>query len=65
MRPAQFLPLLDAAEIRAGRIVLAGGYASHGEPARLKRDELWLGGTRFVREQSLAREMRLRYRAPS
>lgn len=63
--PAQFLPLLDAAEIRAGRIVLAGGYASHGEPARLKRDELWLGGTRFVREQSLAREMRLRYRAAS
>ena len=63
--PAQFLPLLDAAEIRGGRIVLAGGYASHGEPARLKKDELWLGGTRFVREQSLAREMRLRYRAAS
>lgn len=63
--PAQFHPLLDATEISRGRIVLAGGYASHGEPARLGRNELWLGGTRFVREESLAREMRLRYRAAS
>jgi CubicO group peptidase (beta-lactamase class C family) len=63
--PAQFNPLVDAAEIRGGRIVLAGGYASHGEPARMRKNELWLGGACFVREQSLAREMRLRYRAAS
>jgi hypothetical protein len=60
--PALFNPLLDASELRAGRIVLAGGYASHGEPARLGRNELWLGGTRYVREAALAREMRSRYR---
>jgi CubicO group peptidase (beta-lactamase class C family) len=63
--PAQFYPLLDAPEIHGGRIALAGGYASHGEPAWLAKNELWLGGTRFVREESLSREMRLRYRAAS
>ena len=63
--PALFNPLLDASEVRGGRIVLAGGYASHGEPARLGRNELWLGGTRYVREAALAREMRSRYRGVS
>ena len=60
--PALFSPFTDTSEIRGGRIVLAGGYASHGEPARLGGDELWLGGARYVREATLAREMRSRYR---
>jgi CubicO group peptidase (beta-lactamase class C family) len=69
--PAYFNPFMDAAELKNGRIVLAGGYASHGEPARLVRNvrgavvEVWLGGTRYVREASLAREMEQRYRQTS
>ena len=41
--PALADPLMDASEIEvgpgdAGRIVLAPGFASHGEPVRLLRD---------------------------
>jgi D-alanyl-D-alanine carboxypeptidase len=71
-RPDFFNPFLDASEIavrgrREGRIALAGGYASHGEPARLARDargaivEVQLGGTRYRAERTVAREMRARY----
>jgi CubicO group peptidase (beta-lactamase class C family) len=69
--PAYFNPFMDAAEIKNRRIVLAGGYASHGEPARLVRDrrgsvvEVWLGGTRYLRERRVAREMEQRYRRTS
>jgi CubicO group peptidase (beta-lactamase class C family) len=59
--PALFDPFMDAAEVRDGRIVQAAGYASHGEPARLGRNELWLGGTRYLREAALAREIEQRY----
>jgi len=65
--PAYFNPFMDAAEIKNQRIALAGGYASHGEPARLVRDrrgaivEAWLGGTRYLREGNVAREMKSRY----
>ena len=65
--PALFNPFMDAAELRRGRIVLAGGYASHGEPARLVRErrgavaEVWLGGTRYLREAAVRREMQSRY----
>jgi CubicO group peptidase (beta-lactamase class C family) len=70
--PALLNPLLDAAELAVtgrgrGRIALAGGFASHGEPARLERTAggrataLWLGGTKLVREAQLAREMERRY----
>jgi CubicO group peptidase (beta-lactamase class C family) len=59
--PAFLNPFMDAAQVRGGRIVLAGGYASHGEPARLGRNELWLGGTRYLREAPLAREIERRY----
>ena len=65
--PAYFNPFMDAAEIKNGRIVLAGGYASHGEPARLVRDrrgsvvEVWLGGTRYEPKAKVAREMQTRY----
>jgi CubicO group peptidase (beta-lactamase class C family) len=59
--PALFNPFMDAAKIRHGRIALAGGFASHGEPARLGRKELWLGGARYVQETALARELAARY----
>lgn len=60
--PAYFNPFMDASHIKRGRIVLAGGFASHGEPARLMKNELWLGGARYLPEAQAAREMRLRYR---
>lgn len=71
-RPDFFNPFLDASEIRVqgsdrGRIALAPGYASHGEPARLARDrrgrvvEVQLGGTRFRAERQVAREIASRY----
>ena len=59
--PALFNPFLDAPELTRGRIVQAGGYANHGEPARFEKKALWLGGTRYVREAALAREMQQRY----
>jgi len=65
--PAYFNPFMDAAELNKGRIVLAGGFASHGEPARLVRDrrgsvvEVWLGGTRYLREARVEKEMETRY----
>jgi CubicO group peptidase (beta-lactamase class C family) len=71
-RPDFFNPFLDASEIALqrrdqGRIVLAGGYASHGEPAKLTRDrrgaivEVRLGGTHYRAEHRVAREMASRY----
>lgn len=71
--PAYFNPFVDASELQVhnrngGRIVLAGGYAIHGEPARLVRNnrgdilEVWLGGVRFLREAKVAKEMESRYR---
>jgi D-alanyl-D-alanine carboxypeptidase len=81
--PALPNPLLDASEIEVvgrdrsgasqGRIVLAGGFASHGEPARLQRDargkaaEFWLGGTKLLPEAKAAKELAAKYapgRAP-
>jgi CubicO group peptidase (beta-lactamase class C family) len=70
--PALFNPLMDASELAVtgrdkGRIALAGGFASHGEPARLVRDkrgkvvELWLAGARLLSEAKLAKEMTARY----
>ena len=65
-------PLMDATEIEitganTGRIALAGGYASHGEPVRCVRArsgrmlELWLGATKFLPAARMAREMKGRY----
>ncbi len=71
-------PMLDASEIdvagkRAGashgRVVLAGGYMSHGEPARLVFDargkpaQFWLGGTCYLPEAKVAKELTQRYGA--
>jgi hypothetical protein len=73
--PAFWNPLMDASEIELvaedrGRVVLAGGYGSHGEPARLVRDaegrvvEVWIGGGRGVPEAQAAAEIAARYAAP-
>jgi D-alanyl-D-alanine carboxypeptidase len=74
--PALPAPLTDAGEIvPAGRdrgdIVLAGGYASHGEGVQRVRAgkgkvaELWLGGGRYLPEPRLAAELRRRYGRPA
>jgi CubicO group peptidase (beta-lactamase class C family) len=71
-RPDWPNPLLDASQIEPrgpsdGHIGLAGGYASHAEPARLERGrrgeilEVRLGGTRYRSEKRVAREMAARY----
>jgi D-alanyl-D-alanine carboxypeptidase len=65
-------PFMDASELSLsardrGRIALANGYASHGETVRRVRDrtgdvtEVWLGGTRFLRESAIAEELEARY----
>lgn len=74
--PALPNPMQDASEIEVersrdgvshGRIVLAGGFMSHGEPARLAFDargratELWLGGTCYLPEAKVAKELVRRY----
>jgi D-alanyl-D-alanine carboxypeptidase len=61
--PAFFNPFMDATQIKGRRIVLAGGYANHGERARLGRKEVWLGGTRYLPERVVARELERRYRS--
>jgi CubicO group peptidase (beta-lactamase class C family) len=70
--PAFLNPFLDASELAVtghdhGRIALAGGFASHGEPTRLVRGgrgrvtELWLGGGKLLPEAKVEREMTARY----
>jgi CubicO group peptidase (beta-lactamase class C family) len=70
--PAFLNPLMDASELTItgrdkGRIALAGGFASHGEPARLVRDkrgevtELWLAGGKLLPEAAMVAEMEARY----
>jgi CubicO group peptidase (beta-lactamase class C family) len=73
--PALWNPMMDLSEIEvtgpdAGRVSLAPGFGSHGEPVRLLRDaggvavEFRLGGTRFVPEAVLRAEMEARHGAP-
>jgi D-alanyl-D-alanine carboxypeptidase len=71
--PALLNPLQDATQIEPGKradeglMTLAGGFASHGEGARLERDArgrvqaLWLGGTRLQSEARAAQELARRY----
>jgi len=74
--PALLNPLQDASEVEVtgrrdgaahGRIVLAGGYMSHGEPARVVFDgrgrpaQFWLGGTCYLPEAKIAKELAQRY----
>jgi CubicO group peptidase (beta-lactamase class C family) len=62
-------PLMDAAEIEVtgrdtGRIKLAGGYESHGEPVRSKAGtvtDIWLGGINAKPEKKVATEMERKY----
>jgi CubicO group peptidase (beta-lactamase class C family) len=65
-------PLMDAAEIEAtgrdtGRITLAGGYQSHGEPVRRTRSkagtvtDIWLAGINAKPEKKVAAEMERKY----
>lgn len=78
--PALANPLMDASEIEPdarqardgtlrGRITLAGGFAHHGEPARIERDAagraqvLWLAGMRLLPEAQAMRELARRYPA--
>ena len=67
-------PFLDASEVTVarkdkGRISLAGGYGSHGEPVRRTRDEtgalteLWLAGSKLLPEAQVAAEMQARHEA--
>jgi D-alanyl-D-alanine carboxypeptidase len=62
-------PMLDASQIEVqgkdrGQITLAGGFAFHGEPARLERDArgringLWLGGMRLAPAADVARSLK-------
>lgn len=70
--PGLMNPLMDAGEIAVtgddtGTIRLAGGFASHGEQAKLVRDgdgkvvELVLGGSRLLPEEAIAAELESRY----
>jgi len=65
-------PLLDAGEIEitgrnTGRIALANGYGSHGEPVCCVRAksgkivEIWLAATKLLPAAKVAREMEVRY----
>lgn len=76
--PALPNPMMDASQIVPGRrraggpltgeITLAGGFAQHGEPARIGLDaggrarQAWIGGTRLVTETRAAKELAARYK---
>ena len=63
LKPLEAASELEIADADHGRIALAGGYASHGEPVRRVREadgavsEIWLGGNRLVSETVLTEEM--------
>jgi CubicO group peptidase (beta-lactamase class C family) len=71
--PSLMDPFMDASEIAltgrdAGRVALAGGFASHGEQVRRIRRgrggrvvELWMTGARLLPEDKVARELSERY----
>lgn len=70
--PGMFNPFMDAGEIAVtgtdeGTIRLAGGFANHGEAARLVRGddgrvaEVWLGGSKLLPETAIATELVERY----
>jgi D-alanyl-D-alanine carboxypeptidase len=76
--PALPNPVMDASQIVPGRrrsgtltgeITLAGGFAQHGEPARIELDgrgrakEAWIGGIRLLSEARASRELAGRYAA--
>jgi len=67
--------MTDAGEIAVtgrnqGKITLADGYGSYGEPVRCVRSksgkitEFWSPATRFLPADKVAREMKARYGSP-
>jgi CubicO group peptidase (beta-lactamase class C family) len=70
--PHAFNPMIEVSEIEItgrdkGRIILANGYQSHGEPVRRLRSksgkttEVWLAATRLRPEAKVAEEAERRY----
>ncbi len=70
--PGMFNPFMDVSEIAltgrdTGRIVLANGFASHGESVRRERNAsgrvtaFWLSGSRMQSEAKVVAEMEKRY----
>jgi D-alanyl-D-alanine carboxypeptidase len=70
--PAMWTAFLNASELEItgpskGRIAVAGGYGSHGDPVRCVRrksgrvTEFWLSASKLLPEDKLAAEMRARY----
>ena len=75
--PALANPLLDATEIDVisrdgegvahGRIAMAGGFGSHGEPVRLVPGapggggQFWLGGSLLLPEAAMVEELQRKY----
>jgi CubicO group peptidase (beta-lactamase class C family) len=70
--PAMWTPFQNATEIKVdgrtkGRIALAGGYGSHGEPVRAERKKsgattaVWMAASKLVSEQEIAAELLARY----
>jgi CubicO group peptidase (beta-lactamase class C family) len=75
LAPGLISPMTNAPELAivsrtAGRIAVAPGYGSHGEPVRCVRaksgriTELHLAGTKFFSADKVAREIEARYDAP-
>ena len=70
--PHAFNPFMDATEIEVtgrdtGRVSLAAGYGSHGEPVHRTRNkagtvtEVWFAGGKGTREKAVAAEMERKY----
>lgn len=70
--PVLFSPFQDASRIAVtgpdrGVIKVAGGFANHGEPACLVRDddgrisEVWVAGTKLLSETEFSAELTGRY----
>jgi hypothetical protein len=75
LAPGLINPMTNAPELAitsrtAGRIALAPGFGSHGEPVRCVRTksgritELQIAGTKFLSAEKVAREIEARYDAP-
>ena len=74
--PGFINPIVDAGEIEIsgrdqGRIAVADGYSSHGEPVRRVRAgsgkvvEIWLAASKLLPEGKIAKEMQARYDNPA
>jgi hypothetical protein len=70
LNPMTNAPELEITSRTTGRIALAPGFGSHGEPVRCVRaksgrlTEVWLGGTRLLPAARVAAELEARYDKP-